>query len=144
PGCQTASSLPRRPCRSQADSEREILPDMAQRTVNARQLRVLQWIVAGCPDGDVARDPTSKTTAVALRNRRLATISRRGGVWTAAPTDAGTHFAEHGAYPEGHWLAASEGAAELPLAPRTRRNRPEDPGLRPVDQMIAEVAAAGG
>jgi hypothetical protein len=55
------------------------VPDNRKR-LNDRQLAVLAWISAGCPNG-VMTDNTYKTTAVALQGRRLVTISRRGGRW---------------------------------------------------------------
>jgi hypothetical protein len=60
---------------------------MGERTVNIRQLKVLKWIVAGCPEG-VMTGSTHKTTSVALQNRRLAKVSKRKGVWKAEATDA--------------------------------------------------------
>ncbi|WP_132154855.1 hypothetical protein [Kribbella antiqua] len=123
---------------------------MAERTVNARQLEVLKWIVAGCPEG-VMKDTTYKTTAIALQNRRLAIVTKKRGVWKAEATEAGQHFAEHGCYPAGHWTSASDktgakGAKTLSLARGTFPARAERKvtALRPVDQMIADVVAAGG
>jgi len=70
---------------------------MQQREVNDRQLEVLSWIAGGCPDGAM-NDLSYKTTAVALMNRGLANVSKRGG-WHAAITEAGHHYLEHGTYP---------------------------------------------
>jgi len=64
---------------------------MAERTINARQLEVLKWIVDGCPDG-VMTDETHKASAAALEGRRLVSVSRASGRWHAEPTDAGRHF----------------------------------------------------
>ena len=66
--------------------------------LNARQVEVLQWIAEGSPDG-VMEGHTFKVTAVALQNRRLVTISKKGGVWRADATDSGTHYLKHGEYP---------------------------------------------
>jgi hypothetical protein len=63
-----------------------------------RQVEVLRWIADGCPDG-VMTDFTYKTTAVALQNRRLVTVSKRGGVWRSAIADAGQYYLTHGTYP---------------------------------------------
>ncbi|MEU5552841.1 helix-turn-helix domain-containing protein [Micromonospora sp. NPDC047793] len=41
---------------------------------------------------------TYKTTAIALQNRRLVAVSKKGGVWRAEPTDAGRYYAEHGCH----------------------------------------------
>jgi hypothetical protein len=43
---------------------------------------------------------TYKTTAIALQNRRLVTVSKRGGVWRAEIVDAGRHYLTHGTYPD--------------------------------------------
>lgn len=70
---------------------------MQQREVNQRQIEVLRWIADGCPDG-VMEDYPYKTTAVALRNRGLVVVSKRGE-WHASLTDIGRHYLEHGTYP---------------------------------------------
>jgi hypothetical protein len=111
---------------------------MAQRTVNARQLEVLAWIGDGCPQ-EVMKSDTYKVTAAALRSRRLVTTGKKSGRWNAELTDAGRHFLEHTEYPEGHWGDdARVGGWRLrpASAPTT--------ALRPADQMMADVAAAGG
>lgn len=41
-----------------------------------------------------------KTTAIALQNRRLATVSKKGGQWGAEITDAGRYYLGHGKHPE--------------------------------------------
>ncbi|MEP9364003.1 hypothetical protein ABLE68_13625 [Nocardioides sp. CN2-186] len=118
---------------------------MAERTMNARQMEVLGWLVAGCPDG-VMIGVSHKTTAVALQNRRLATVSKRKGVWKAEPTDAGRYFVEHGEYPAGHWSATAE-SAFVPFTPATHTRPTREPkvtGLRPADQLMADLAAGGG
>lgn len=70
---------------------------MSPKPVNARQLEVLQWIADGCPEG-VMVGPTFRTSAVALRNRGLVSVSKRGG-WHASLNDAGRFYLDHGAYP---------------------------------------------
>ena len=67
--------------------------------LNDRQLQVLGWIAEGCPVG-VMDGYSYKLTAGALRDRRLVTVSKKGGVWRAAPTERGTHYLAHGAYPD--------------------------------------------
>ena len=71
---------------------------MQQRDVNPRQLEVLRWIADGCPS-DVMEDFSYKTTAVALMNRGLAVVSKRGG-WHASITESGRYYLAHGAYLE--------------------------------------------
>ena len=120
---------------------------MTQRTVNDRQLEVLTWIGAGCPVGVMVGD-SHKTTAVALQSRRLAKVTRKRGVWGAAITDAGHHFLEHGEYPDGHWpvpvLVPGPGRTEPRRRPSRAPAGQKATGLRPVDQMIVDVVAAGG
>ena len=62
-----------------------------------RQVEVLQWISAGCPD-EVWRDSTYKSTAYALAARGLVTVDRRRNHWSAAVTDDGRFYVEHGDY----------------------------------------------
>lgn len=69
--------------------------------LNDRQLDVLEWVGEGCPARDWPNS-TYKTVAVALQNRRLLTISKKGGQWRADLLDAGRHYLAHGAYPPGH------------------------------------------
>jgi len=71
---------------------------MVRKSPNVGQLEVLQWIADGSPDG-VMTGFTYKTTAVALRNRHLVKVSKRGG-WHAELTDDGRYYLEHGAYPD--------------------------------------------
>ena len=71
-------------------------------TVNERQLAVLKWISEGCPPG-VWADDSYKASVAALRSRRLVKITKGRGHWSAEVTEAGAHFLEAGAYPEGHW-----------------------------------------
>jgi hypothetical protein len=66
--------------------------------LNARQVDVLRWIANGCPPG-VMEGHSYKTTAVALQDRRLVVVSKKGGVWSATATEAGRYYAEHGRHP---------------------------------------------
>lgn len=58
---------------------------------NERQVEVLRWIGEGCPPREWP-DFTHKTTALALQNRGLASVSKKGGVWSAQITEAGERF----------------------------------------------------
>ena len=120
---------------------------MAERTVNPRQLEVRKWIVDACPGG-VITGTTHKATAKALQSRRLAVVSRKGGVWRAEATDAGKHFVEHAQYPAGHWsTGAGRGSrsASPPLHDAlVSGDRRRVTGHRPVDQLIADLVNAGG
>jgi len=120
---------------------------MAERTVNARQLEVLNWIVEGCPSG-VMTDTTHKTTAKALQSRRLVVVANKGRAWKAEATDAGKYFVEHGGYPAGHWSTGakrgSRSAGPQPEGEPVSGNPRRVTGRRPVDQLIADLVNAGG
>lgn len=93
---------------------------MPPKPVNERQLDVLQWIGAGCPERSWP-DDTFKHSAKALQNRGLARVARRGGIWTAEITDAGRYYLEHGAYPP-------RATTPMPALKRRRRSaRPAPP-----------------
>ena len=96
-----------------------IMPTMAnQPSLNPRQLDVLQWIADGCP-ASAMNDTSYKTVAVALQSRRLVTISKRHGIWTATVTEVGTHYLHHGEYPESHPLRHQTPASESTLSTAT-------------------------
>ena len=62
------------------------------------QLEVLRWVEAGCPDADMPGDG-AKHTARALQGRRLVTVSRRDGRWSATLTERGRYYLDNGRYP---------------------------------------------
>jgi len=129
--------------------------------LNQRQLDVLNWINAGCPDGRWT-DYTFKTTAQSLASRRLVTVSKRGGTWKAAILPAGAHYLATGAYPAGHWTRPRRTASERvqqvktwaapsqPVTPAPRLPKKaigassEDGGLTPTRQLVQDIVAAGG
>lgn len=81
---------------------------------------MLQWISNGCPDG-VWRDSIYKTTAYALAARGLVTVDRRRNRWSAAVTDDGHFYVEHGRFrssqgPVGDTAASGEGSGGEGLA----------------------------
>ncbi|MCC9055196.1 hypothetical protein LOK55_13095 [Microbacterium sp. F2E] len=90
------------------------------RPVNDRQLEVLRWIADGCPPGKWPEDDNvHKISASALKSRGLATVTGHGRTWTAAITDAGTHYLEHGSYPP-----SDEPPFAVVSAGRSRRESP--------------------
>jgi hypothetical protein len=94
--------------------------------LNQRQIDVLRWINDGCTDGRWT-DFTFKTTATALASRRLVTVSKRGGVWSAAMLPAGEHYLVNGEYPADHWTKPRRGRAvdvDLPVRPPVVAERP--------------------
>lgn len=53
-----------------------------------RQMKVLKWVVDGCPDGRW-EDYSYKRTTYALNDRGLVTVDRRRNSWSAQVTDDG-------------------------------------------------------
>ncbi|WP_411139038.1 hypothetical protein [Streptomyces sp. C10] len=116
-----------------------------KQTLNERQLAVLEWVGKGCPEGSWA-STTYKTSCLALQNRGLVTVARRGGVWNAVLTDAGRHYLAHGTYP-----APKSPARVLPIprlprvtAPPSSPGVPRQPRKTYTDQLLEELETAGG
>lgn len=125
------------------------------------QTKVLSWIGDGCPD-NVMTDFTYKTTSYVLRDRGLITVSKKGGVWHAALTDAGrTLLGNPDALPL-RAMAVPRKTTGSPRSPTMSRITKAQPALptseldrparsapatkRPsvLEQLIADVIAAGG
>jgi hypothetical protein len=85
-----------------------------------------------------------KSTAVALKSRRLVQIEKTRGSWKAVLTDAGAYFLEHASYPAGHWPKYERTQVVRPPVPDKPRRERVVTGTRPVEQLIADVVAAGG
>lgn len=66
--------------------------------LNFLQLKVLNWVNDGCPDG-VFDDWSHRLSARALHERGLLTVRGRGQAWTASLTDAGKYYLNNGNYP---------------------------------------------
>jgi hypothetical protein len=124
--------------------------------LNVRQVEVLRWIADRCPDG-VMVGFSYKTTALALQGRRLATVSKKGGVWRAAVSDAGRYYLEHNTYPtdpgDGRTEPARARAARdsprpvrtaAPRPPRQPRVPAQPKPLPPTEQLIADLLANDG
>ncbi|WP_326768758.1 hypothetical protein OG978_33270 [Streptomyces sp. NBC_01591] len=114
-----------------------------KRTLNERQLAVLEWVGKGCPEGFSAY---YKTSCPALQNRGLAKVTRRGGVWNAVLTDAGRHYLAHGTYPEPKSPARAFPAPRLPkiTTPPSTPRVPRQPRKTYTVQLLEELDAAGG
>lgn len=91
--------------------------------LNDRQLQVLAWVVAGCPEGSFPPgDYAHRITARALESRGLLTVTGRGATWSAEATD------------DGVTRLAAEQSAE----------RVQERALTAGAQLIADVLSAGG
>ncbi|MBN2445532.1 MAG: DUF4200 domain-containing protein [Phycisphaerae bacterium] len=131
--------------------------------LNTRQLDVLRWINDGCPDGRWT-DFSFKKSAGVLAWRRLVTVSKRGGVWSAAILPAGVHYLDHGKYPPGHWdkrrrdqtvdlgvaartpmVAPTQPVAgERPTTGRRPAKKPVTDELTPTRKLLKDIIDAGG
>lgn len=117
--------------------------------LNTRQLEVLRWINEGCPDGRWT-GISYKATAAALQNRRLVTITKRGG-WKATIEPAGIYYLTHGDYPTDHFpnkrrsysrairLAHSEQGN-----PQRSLTRPGPDEPTPTRKVLQDIIDAGG
>lgn len=116
-----------------------------------RQLEVLRWVADGAPATAFSGNG-HKAVANALQNRRLVSVSRRGGIWTADLTSAGRYYLDHGSYappgvslPPVHQVkpVAARGTERKQPAERPRRPaRPKPPTA--AQQLVIDVIAAGG
>jgi hypothetical protein len=88
------------------------------RPLNERQLSVLRWVANGSPEDVMSRSAVA-TKVTALQHRRLVTIRRVSGSWSATCTERGQYYLEHGEYPEAHDEAAP--------ATRSRTHPPAKP-----------------
>lgn len=92
-------------------------------SLNEAQAGVLSWICS-TPE---AEPPAGnwKASMSALVSRSLATVSKKGGRYTAAPTDAGRYFHRHGEYPADS--AGGRRAARVLAEKQTRQVEPAPP-----------------
>jgi hypothetical protein len=121
------------------------MPSTKKPPLKPHQFEVLEWIAAGCPDG-VMTGTSHKVTAAALQSRRLVRITRRSGQWTAAVTEDGRYYLDHGEYaghPVSPWRPSS-GRSTPRRLPDTEGRKPGQPGKPPVEALLEEVRAAGG
>lgn len=122
------------------------------------QIDVLRWISDGCPDGRW-QGHSYKTTANALASRRLVTVSKKGGSWSATLLPAGSYYLEHSDYPDGRWgrnprggaatassVAGSTGETKTRPSPRPKPPTPQRPSgdVAPSRQLLADLQNSGG
>lgn len=107
--------------------------------LNDTQTALLHWLAAEPADGE-ATNP-QRLTARALATRKLVTIKGRGPAWRGALTDAGRHYLEHGAYPDGHFLSERKPEAEPePVPPQRQRRGKQLPVVPEVDLTVDSPA----
>ncbi|MBT2513097.1 hypothetical protein [Arthrobacter sp. ISL-30] len=100
-------------------------------------MRVLKWVVDGCPDG-WWEDYSYKRTTYALDDRGLVTVDRRRNSWSAQVTDDGRYYLEHRQY-----RPNPEGGGPRSAAAEQRKNSRVAVELSSVD-LIAELQARDG
>lgn len=94
-----------------------------RKTLNQKQLDVLRWIADGCPDGVMA-NLHHRISAASLRGRGLVKTRGKGPTWSAEITDAGREYLKGAAAPDAE--------------------RPRQPSISVVQQLVDDVVAAGG
>jgi hypothetical protein len=102
---------------------------------------------------------THKLTALALQNRHLVTVSKKGGRWSAVVTDAGHYYLAEGRYPDDSRgrpakdslsrssVIRTSTATQLPSVERPIAPPKRDAVIRPTPptvQFVEDVIAAGG
>lgn len=129
--------------------------------LSERQIAILRWIAEGCAAG-VVEGHTYKNTARSLHDRRLVVVTKRRGIWSAAVTDVGRYYLEHGSFPPtngtrpsgrvvpnaGQAVAGSASHTVAGPVVKAARSAPRA-GERqkhssPTEQLVADVLAAGG
>ena len=104
--------------------------------LNERQLSLLKRIAEG-GQPVTSKEPALATTVYALRNRWLVTTSRSAGVWTAAITDAGLYYLEHGHHPRKDQVQDEPSPSHLGIWPS--RSGPALP-----EGLVERLMAGGG
>jgi hypothetical protein len=99
------------------------------------QVKVLEWVADGCPDG-VWEDFSYKRTTYALADRGLVTVDRRRGSWSAHATDGGRYYLDHRRY-----RPDPDGQDAHPIVAGRRKERPVQPP--PID-LIAKLQNGDG
>lgn len=113
-------------------------------SLRSQQQTVLQWIAEGCPDG-VMTGSTYKTSSYALRDRGLVTVSKRGGVWSAAITEAGQQLLVPGSpAPAPQPSAKRSLVPHAPKAPKPARVAPSASFEVTVSRLLDELNVHGG
>lgn len=117
--------------------------------LNRRQLDVLRWINEGCPDGRWT-GASYKATAAALQNRRLVTVTKKGG-WKATIEPAGVYYLKHGDYPADHFPNKRRSYSRTMRLVHSEQGKPQRPLTRPAPdepsptrKLLQDIIDAGG
>ncbi len=104
-------------------------------SLNDAQAAVLSWICT-TPEGEPPPG-NWKASMSALVSRGLATVSKKGGRYTANATEAGRYFHQHGEYPTDS--AGGRHAARMLAAKQARAAAAEPSLIRPVREQLSTV-----
>ncbi|WP_235663928.1 hypothetical protein [Mycolicibacter terrae] len=117
--------------------------------LNTRQLDVLSWINEGCPDGRWTSS-SYKATAAALQNRRLASVTKKGG-WKATIEPAGAYYLKHGDYPTDHFPNKRRSYSRIMRLAHSEQGRPQRPLTKPAPdeptptrKLLQDIIEEGG
>ena len=104
--------------------------------LNDKQIAVLRWIAEGCPPRDWP-DTTHKSSALALSGRGMVVVTRRSKKrpWSAALTERGRYYLDHGTLP-------ARASTEQPGTGAIRRqSEPTAPPLDATSRAMRRVAS---
>ncbi|WP_029089701.1 hypothetical protein [Brevibacterium album] len=105
--------------------------------LNPIQLKALEWVARGCPEG-VWHDSSYKVSVYALATRGLVKVDRRRGSWSAAMTDDGRFYLDHG-----HYRINEEPPSDKHSGPRGRTTQKASFSVT-AEALIADLLAHDG
>ncbi|WP_204010733.1 hypothetical protein [Virgisporangium aurantiacum] len=107
------------------------------------QVEVLRWVDAGCPDGGMPGDG-AKHTARALQGRRLVTVSRRAGRWSATLTERGRYYLDNGRYPAVTSDRAENSPTRTTSVGKTRQPEAQPSVIQEATVLVERLQTSGG
>ncbi|MCC4268026.1 hypothetical protein [Microbacterium schleiferi] len=116
--------------------------------LNPPQLEILSWIQNGCPVGTYDEGFQHRVSARALERRGLVRVRGHGASWSAAITEKGTYYLEHGDYaPDASTLlrVAPPNTKPVTVSPVKKVSKPRPkapPRIGPTDAMMIALAEA--
>jgi hypothetical protein len=104
--------------------------------LNDKQIAVLRWIAEGCPPRDWP-DTTHKSSALALSGRGMVAVTRRSKKrpWSAALTERGRYYLDHGTLPP------PASTAQPGTSAASRQSEPAAPPLDATSRAMRRVAS---